>query len=416
MDGRNEIPKEILSLTLEMVYLLSGEDYTIMKKSTDRVTPSSDPQTSEGVCRDHIPIMEMSPPTLTHEKKNKILDLTNKILHLLTGEVPVRYEDIAVCFTLEEWEYVKSHKDLYKDAMMEDQQSFSLADKSHGGPCTDNKSSAACNDEPESQERNSTDWGNRSRCGCDMDAAKHTSCNQHSTKIKVKKCSECGKRFPKLESLIEQQRTYTGEKPYSCSECDGNFTNKHNLVRHTMTHTGERPYSCSECGKSFSQKENLIIHQRTHTGEKPYSCSECEKRYAEKGGLVRHMRTHTGERPYSCRECNRHFTTRANLMRHMRTHTGEKPYSCSECKKSFSQKGNLSRHQRTHTGEKPYSCSECKKGFSQKAHLDKHQRCANKANPIGHMSTHMGERPLSCSECGKCFARRESLSVHLHTN
>ncbi|XP_066445211.1 oocyte zinc finger protein XlCOF29-like [Eleutherodactylus coqui] len=85
----NEITKRILSVTLEIIYLLTGEDYIIVKKtSCDNATPNShlhDSHDSGGWSRSQSPITEAPPHLAIHEQK--ILELTNKITELLTGEV-----------------------------------------------------------------------------------------------------------------------------------------------------------------------------------------------------------------------------------------------------------------------------------------------------------------------------------------
>ncbi|XP_066445248.1 oocyte zinc finger protein XlCOF29-like [Eleutherodactylus coqui] len=80
----NEITKRILNVTLEIIYLLTGEDYTIVKKTSgDGATPNSHLHESGGWSQ--RPITEAPPHLLIHEQK--ILELTNKITELLTGEV-----------------------------------------------------------------------------------------------------------------------------------------------------------------------------------------------------------------------------------------------------------------------------------------------------------------------------------------
>ncbi|XP_044153079.1 oocyte zinc finger protein XlCOF7.1-like [Bufo gargarizans] len=117
---KDHITEKILKLTLEIIYLLTGEDYSVVSRAGKHVgTIRRTPRQTGGLCKVISPITHPPPLSEVHEKNNnlKILDLTNKIIQLLTGEVPIRCEDVIVCFSMEEWKYVEGHKDLYKHIM-----------------------------------------------------------------------------------------------------------------------------------------------------------------------------------------------------------------------------------------------------------------------------------------------------------
>ncbi|CAI9560184.1 unnamed protein product, partial [Staurois parvus] len=84
--GKSEMSEKILNITLEIIYLLTGEDCIVVKKSSgDCVASSSHPGGSAGTSRSHSTSKLHVP---FHKRKNnyQILKLANKIIELLTGE------------------------------------------------------------------------------------------------------------------------------------------------------------------------------------------------------------------------------------------------------------------------------------------------------------------------------------------
>ncbi|KAM3914036.1 uncharacterized protein RB166_019214 [Leptodactylus fuscus] len=466
----------ILNITLEIIYLLTGEDYIVVKKIPE--------EEGEKWSKAHIPIMECS---LVDERNNEqeILALTNKIIELLTGEVPIRSQDITVYFSMEEWEYLKAHKHLYEDIMMKTLKPLTSWEKSSTENKTEGFSSRLhtqdyCKKIHNLQQdyqaeclsyiKEEAITGDIQMC---VDISQQCKGEQVSTDTSTDDCavnmaehlfSSPGYHLQYHNNITEHSYEETSLTSWLNSDLhsrnlpsdltphtqpssnlfqnqdtgyregmrDGEggkkMTKKCNVSAHKRIHGNDGKFSCSECGKYLTQKSDLIRHQKSHKGEKPFSCSECGKHLTQKSDLVRHQKIHTGEKPYSCLECGKCFRHKSDRAKHQRVHTGEKPFLCSQCGKYFTQKSNLVKHQRIHTGEKPYICSECEKCFAQKEHLVKHQKIhtgekpftcsecdkcfAQKAQLVEHQKIHTGRKPFACSECGKCFAQKSHLVEH----
>ncbi|XP_073537062.1 uncharacterized protein [Phyllobates terribilis] len=455
---RKKMMERMLHLTLEILFRLTGEDYTVVKKTSSEC--SQDPL-SEGWGRPLSPITGPPSHPLLHADINdqKILELAYKMIELLTGEAPIRCQDVAVYFSMEEWEYLEGHKDLYKDVMMEVPQPLTSPDLSskrttpercplpllpqdckqedpivpqdHQGEDLTHintkqtyvRGAERCNEEihtygyPDDCTRRSDGFEEIFKCD-DLEIPQDTievnaitpdipsslhSKHQSSDPMKQVLSSDSLPITKENQNKIRKKRT-APKANKSRPENGNSFILEKSILKHQKIHTADNRFFCSKCGKCFNQKSVFVNHQRTHTGEKLLSCSECGKCFNRKSHLDSHQRTHTGEKPFSCSECGKCFTQKSDLIKHQRTHTGEKPFSCSECGKCFNRKMILDGHKRTHTGEKPFSCSECGKCFNQKSHLHKHQR------------THTGEKPFSCSECGKCYNQKSALVNHQRTH
>ncbi|XP_075207104.1 oocyte zinc finger protein XlCOF8.4-like [Anomaloglossus baeobatrachus] len=462
---RDKMVERILHLTLEILFRITGEDYTVVKKTSSERCQAP---VSEGWGRPLSPITGPPPHPLIHEDINdqKILELTYKMIELLTGEVPIRCQDVTVYFSMEEWEYLEGHKDLYQDVMMEDPLTSPVLSSERTTPerCPSPLLPQDCKQEDPSVPQDhqylfqdlthintietyvrSDEWCREEiptydyRDDCTRTSEGHQifsdfKADDHGiTPDTYEKHIMLPNILPAFNSNlpssdafqqvlsfdfsqtvlqnidnrrnVEHLKAHTTENRLLCSECGKCFTKKYDLDIHQRIHFMNKPFSCSECGKCFSFKTGLYRHNKIHTGEKPFVCSECGKCFTEKSVLVAHQRIHTGEKPFSCSQCGKCCSQKSDLAKHKRIHTGEKPFFCLECGKCFTDKSHLAKHLKIHTGEKPYSCSECGKCFMEKSHL------------VTHHKTHTGEKQFSCSDCGRCFSTKFNLSTHqrIHT-
>ncbi|CAN2390118.1 hypothetical protein PRIEUP_LOCUS154 [Pristimantis euphronides] len=469
---RNEIAKLVLNAALEIIYLLTGEDYTVVKKTSGNcMTPTIHLQEPGGWSR--TPGSVTDPPPHPLNNKQKILYLAMKMAELLTGEFPIRYQDVAVYFSLEEWEYIGEHRDLYKDAMMEDHQPRTSKGKKRYMPffsfffpiqksfinfygsrrrkpperCPRPLYYQYCPEEDPNIQLSSSDHyvhlfrhcpsvstdGSRrrnfpERCprplsSQDCPEEDHSVPEKHQgedlTDIKVEAEEEqrmMGDRPCKREVEEEIPKDITTE---NLSEGNFMFSVNDNVEDEDVAQ-----------GSSGANLITLDVHPRHHSTALSYNCTNPGEYSPVQSQIVTPNTSRKGGESF---QYGKQFTKSTGLVTHKIIHTREKPYSCSECGKCFTGKSSLLIHVRIHTGEKPFSCFLCGKCFTDKSSLVRHERIhtgekpyscpecgkcfTNKSHLVKHKRSHTGEKPFSCSQCKRCFTDKSHLVKHerIHT-
>ncbi|XP_069608974.1 oocyte zinc finger protein XlCOF29-like [Ranitomeya imitator] len=434
---RSRMTQRLLNITLEIIYLLTGEDYKVVKsrKRTKMMELGEldRPQTPTA--------MTPPPPCQSNDETNdrQILELAYKIIQLLNGE---------------EGDYLEGHHDFYAD-MLSNEQSFRshdikehglviytsdskeesmlyeegtlmntsiyTSDGHHSYISTHDKDEFISQEEEEEEELTNTD------ITCTLVKEEPPSCDEE-TPINKDDCEFTDHRQQDSSAPVQEEalrdksnksnngafapichrqavdESYVEKRPsnpllpkpnksISCKyghhkalskekvhDPDGEI--EYRLVRIKDDNTSTEEFLKDDVDM---QEDNIVTVNPTqqHKTINPVTCSPND-----------------AIKIYQCVGCQKHFTTKIDLQTHQTIHKTFQKSICPECGKCFLCTSALITHRRSHTGENPFSCTVCGKSFRQLSQLKTHERI------------HTDERPFSCSVCGKSFRCRSHVISH----
>uniref|UniRef100_A0A8C5PPN0 C2H2-type domain-containing protein n=1 Tax=Leptobrachium leishanense TaxID=445787 RepID=A0A8C5PPN0_9ANUR len=445
--------EKILELTNKIILLLTGEDHMVVKIH-DIITNSSD-RISEGGYRRRKSFNKDPPPhSGIHEQNNeKILELTNKIIQLLTGEVPIRCEDVTVYLSMEEWDYVERHKELYKDIMVENHQPVIELDKSVSGEShtpvslsdtgtkngTENITSSGENylkkakkeraDSVTSTEEEPMEFEDQHVPWQDLypvieyppanSKEEPVSCEKENLSHKIFYTSAYTKAKSNSDGDISDHDIYplpaptdttclpNGIKKEAATYFNGNLTDadvpKPPQYKQTectpdkfrkVLKGNTNPMEINKSGSlTESKKPDQSIYYTDLIASHSVPFSEMKKEPYFESDPVIHGTYCSEFEPFFSTVWGETSTPESTLT-HQHVQNEEHPFSYLE-------------HgiQRLHTEEKPFKCAECGNGFTRHSSLARHR------------IIHTGEKPFMCNECGKCFTQAAYLAAHkmIHT-
>ncbi|XP_068120398.1 zinc finger protein 718-like [Hyperolius riggenbachi] len=102
-----------------------------------------------------------------------------------------------------------------------------------------------------------------------------------------------------------------------------------------------------------------------------------------------------------CDTCSKCFPSEKELEKHRVTHHEVKPLKCEDCIEIFDSKSALAKHRANKHGKLRYPCDTCGLQYNYRSQYIIHQR------------THTGEKPFCCKECGQAFGHKCSLLLHM---
>ncbi|XP_053564810.1 zinc finger protein 37A [Bombina bombina] len=355
-------------------------------------------------------------------------------------QVPVTFDDVAVCFSEEEWKGLQqSQKDLYREVMNDNYQNLTslgfavtkpeIVVKIERGedPFVSSRwdftalhrKTSRCRKPKKIVIVEASEIGNpkqpvpsQNKPGTLHDnhnpGQKHfqikqseTTNKQHSAKSKTIKSFTMTLRKParkvcksKASSAHKVIVPFIDSFGRTYMECNGEIESGS-----TIEHTGVND---SAACKDIEQQNQQVVQPENKQRDKNHNV--CKESTGQKdNGVTQENPTHTIcsrglEEIYKCikEEVDQETPQFPELQE---SYTGLFINAQSEEKRNQSMDF-LSQQMGT-CPDRPYSCNVCSKTFVKKQHLTAHRR------------THTGERPFTCGQCGRSFRQNSTLTTHL---
>ncbi|XP_066444436.1 oocyte zinc finger protein XlCOF7.1-like [Eleutherodactylus coqui] len=445
---KTEVTGKILNLTLEIIFLLTGEDFILSKKQKDPSTDACQLCVSEGSAEDQSPCEGQSPRQEETPEPGKTTSSDAQ-------EVPVRCEDVAVFFSLEEWEYMEGHKDHYEELVTEGHQP--------PGP-------AGC-DGVSAVETTADDSGEQKNLPVDPPAviasASITGENLPTSPVVTQRCMEEDKgmmtqepQVPPGEELLlprckeedvpveigsGDHRSLSPVSSQDCIESDNRMVPQEYPAEPVDNMLPSRcrkrpPHSKLGTGPPNSWKvqhdsSHMLIPVRPKNRENPSNLEGgISSDITPVAVMAKPQTVVRGGHPVKCRTDQPHLfwqnprvnASSSNRKKYRGGEVNLPPilesplvHKCLLCGRSFRNEIDLFSHQRTH--KKMFHCALCQKSFMDKSSLVVHEWTFHLHEPKTGESqpkpTTNEERPFSCIECGKSFMKKSSLVKHqrIHT-
>ncbi|XP_073454929.1 uncharacterized protein [Aquarana catesbeiana] len=472
---REQLAEAILNHALEIICLLTVEDFIVVKRPDGtRCTFSiRATEVNRNVCFSPSGCPELLFTLLGMEDKTEkmIAELASKIVRLLTREVPVTCGDVALHFSKDKWEHIAGPWEQYKNkqdtwtieqptapVQLSTENNYpikfcfkrELEEEPHHSA-----------DQPTSPVQQSTESSypinlcikkelkEESRYVTDQPIApvQENTEQSYPTKFCIKEELEEEPHYvtdgtSDLPSSSEYISRNLERKPLSTVNIHLPFMEAQSAsgfeFEIKLEPSGESSDDTEDSADAADYRDEDYLPQESNhkmittcnsssTKTSP-SCEVCGKVLGSKSTLEKHLQIHTGQRPYPCSECEKSFSCRNHLKTHQRTHTGERPFACNQCDRRFIKHQHLVLHQVVHTGEKPYSCPVCGKGFTRQSSVVKHSSMHAEKKPfvcnvcgknycqyaslVVHQRMHSGEKPFVCKYCEKAFACKATMLKH----
>ncbi|XP_073453286.1 uncharacterized protein [Aquarana catesbeiana] len=442
-DG-SHMTEQILQLTLQIIYLLTGEDYMVVKKISGDLATST-----------RHPTEKPHPPSLIPERNSKkVLEVINKIVELLTGEVEdvsenVHHHDKDHCdgdpclldgceaesltlLPMSEASNVfvtQYTKIVDKERLLIEckSQNNSTEKEASNGDCrvltltnkqTDTVGTQRGHDfkshqggQPEATKGTQTEWPSTYILMYNTNALNiQTPVTKINTAVKIfdkKLANSFGQGThmnpsptPKSLTGRSSNQQIDSQEEWTCAECEKIFACKSHLTKHQQMHK-------EISSKTFSSFTNLDGHQPEQRDNTCWvDCNDSDSQDPSP------QRTDNEERVCLSSDSIKTFGGTSNLAEcevHIRDHqagsyhNGEHQVDNVEgfldCGQNVVFSSGLDGHQIVNQKK------DCGKDFSYKLDLVRHRKF------------HSGEKRFLCSECGKRFGLKSALMRHqmIHT-